>query len=118
MDDRMQLSSVIIATSDKARLCTFYHEVLGVPFNAQGKLESAGIVLHPALHSGVQGPPAEPYRVMLTFAVEDIQATAAELRAKGVSFCRAPAQEAWGGWLATFLDPDGNYLQLIQLVEE
>ena len=114
----MQLSSIIIATSDKARLRTFYHELLGVPFNAQGKLESAGIVLHPARHSHVQGPPIEPYRVMLTFAVADIQATAAELRAKGVIFSRDPAQEVWGGWLATFLDPDGNYLQLIQLVED
>lgn len=113
----MQLSSVIIATSDKGRLKTFYHEVLGIPFNAQGKLESAGVVIHPALHSQAQGASPEPFRVMLTFAVTDIHASAAELAAKGVRFVRAPAQERWGGWLATFLDPDGNYLQLIQLVE-
>jgi predicted enzyme related to lactoylglutathione lyase len=113
---QLQLSSVIIATHDKARLKLFYHDVLGIPFNAQGKLESAGVVIHPALHSAVHGSPAEPHRVMLTFAVEDIHAAAAELRDKGVAFVREPEQEHWGGWLATFRDPDGNYLQLIQLV--
>ncbi len=113
---QLQLSSVIIATHDKARQKIFYHDVLGIPFNAQGKLESAGVVIHPALHSAVQGPPAEPHRIMLTFAVADIHAAAAELRARGVVFVRAPEQEHWGGWLATFLDPDGNYLQLIQLL--
>ncbi len=111
----LQLSSVIIATHDKARLKTFYHEVLEIPYNAQGKLESAGVIIHPALHSQVHGPPAEPFRVMLTFEVADIHAAAAELQARGVTFTRLPEREHWGGWLATFLDPDGNYLQLIQL---
>ncbi len=27
-----------------------------------------------------------------------------------------PEQESWGGWVATFKDPDGNVLQLLQLV--
>lgn len=112
----LTLSSVIIATADKQRLRAFYHDVLGIPFNAEGKLESAGIVIHPALHSAVQGPPAEPHRVMLTFAVTDIQQAAAGLLAHGVEFTRLPEQEHWGGWLATFRDPDGNFLQLIQLV--
>lgn len=111
------LGSVIIATADKHRLRAFYHDVLGIPFNAQGKLESAGIVIHPALHSEIQGPPAEPHRVMLTFAVTNIQQTTTALQAQGVAFTRLPAQEHWGGWVATFCDPDGNFLQLIQLVD-
>jgi predicted enzyme related to lactoylglutathione lyase len=113
----LQLSSVIIATHDKARLKTFYHEVLGIPYNAQGKLESVGIIIHPALHSEVHGPPAEPHRVMLTFEVADIHAAASELQARGATFVRPPEREHWGGWLATFLDPDDNYLQLIQLAD-
>ena len=28
---------------------------------------------------------------------------------------RAPEREEWGGWVATFADPDGNVLQLMQL---
>ena len=35
--------------------------------------------------------------------------------APGVVFTRAPEREEWGGWVATFADPDGNVLQLMQL---
>ncbi len=111
----LTLGSVIIASADPARLRAFYHDILGVRANAQGKLQSGGVIIHPARHSRVQGPPAEPYRAMLTFETTDIQASAAALRAAGVVFVREPTQERWGGWVATFLDPDGNYLQLIQV---
>ena len=112
------LSSVIIATHDKARLTAFYHEVLALPVNDEGKLESAGIIIHPMQHNAVQGPPSEPHRVMLTFATDDIHTTAADLTARGVAFVREPTQEHWGGWIATFCDPDGNFLQLIQVHNE
>ena len=32
---------------------------------------------------------------------------------QGVEFIREPEREDWGGWIATFLDPDGNVLQLL-----
>jgi predicted enzyme related to lactoylglutathione lyase len=32
-----------------------------------------------------------------------------------VEFIRQPEREQWGGWIATFKDPDGNILQLLQL---
>lgn len=110
----LRLGSVIIATADKPRLLAFYHDILGVPYGPSGKLESGGVIIHPARHSAVQGPPAEPHRVMLTFDTDDISAATAALKAHGVVFVREPEQEAWGGWIATFLDPDGNYLQLLQ----
>ena len=50
------------------------------------------------------------------FGVEDIHAEAMRLTCFGVEFIRQPAQEAWGGWVATFKDPDGNILQLLQVV--
>lgn len=34
--------------------------------------------------------------------------------AKGVAFSGAPEPQAWGGTLATFMDPAGNRLQLVQ----
>ncbi len=36
------------------------------------------------------------------------------LLARGVTFIRDPEREPWGGVITTFLDPDGNYLQLIE----
>ena len=37
------------------------------------------------------------------------------LRRGGVVFTRPPEREDWGGQVATFADPDGNVLQLMQL---
>ena len=46
--------------------------------------------------------------------VDDIHAEHARLAAEGVEFIRVPEREHWGGWVATFSDPDGNVLQLLQ----
>jgi predicted enzyme related to lactoylglutathione lyase len=50
----------------------------------------------------------------LSFPVEDIQSKHRQLSAAGVEFVGTPEQQYWGGWLATFKDPAGNGLQLVQ----
>ena len=57
----------------------------------------------------------DPFRVMANFGVDDINQECRRLRDEGVEFIRPPEQEHWGGWVATFKDPDGNILQLLQL---
>jgi predicted enzyme related to lactoylglutathione lyase len=52
---------------------------------------------------------------MVNLTVTDIRAVHERLVRAGVVFTRAPEREAWGGWVATFADPDGNVLQLMQL---
>jgi predicted enzyme related to lactoylglutathione lyase len=52
------------------------------------------------------------------FGVPDLQAAHAELEAKGVRFTMAPTKQPWGGFMATFADPDGNVFYLDQLREE
>ncbi|MQC27628.1 MAG: VOC family protein [Chloroflexi bacterium] len=71
-----------------------------------------------SVHREVSGPTREPLRLMLNLTVPDIAAAHARLAAAGVDFSRAPEQEPWGGWIATFADPDGNALQLFQLSAE
>ena len=51
---------------------------------------------------------------MVNLATSDIHAAFDRLTARGVRFVRPPEQEHWGGWVATFQDPDGNTLQLLQ----
>lgn len=51
----------------------------------------------------------------LSFPVENIQSKHLELSGAGVEFSGAPEQQYWGGWLATFRDPSGNGLQLVEL---
>jgi predicted enzyme related to lactoylglutathione lyase len=74
----------------------------------------AGVRLSVSVHDRVRGPSADPLRIMVNLAVSDITAAYRRLSAAGVVFTRAPEREEWGGQVATFLDPDGNILQLIQ----
>lgn len=68
-----------------------------------------------SVHAGVGGPARDPLRLMLNLRVPDIDATHRRLRDAGVAFSRPPEDEPWGGRVATFHDPDGNTLQLMQL---
>ena len=67
-----------------------------------------------SVHEAVEGSTGEPLRQMLNLTVEDIDAAHQRLADRGVTFTRPPEQEPWGGWVATFADPDGNTLQLLQ----
>ena len=53
---------------------------------------------------------------MVNLGVDDIHAEHERLVSQGVEFTRPPEREHWGGWVATFTDPDGNTIQLLQLV--
>lgn len=50
----------------------------------------------------------------LSFTVVDAVAKHRELCAKGVTFTGQPEQQFWGGVVATFQDPSGNGLQIVQ----
>jgi len=50
----------------------------------------------------------------LSFHCDDIESKYHELKSAGVMFTGAPEKQFWGGWLATFVDPDGNEIQLVQ----
>jgi predicted enzyme related to lactoylglutathione lyase len=67
------------------------------------------------VHDRVRGVTHEALRIMINLAVADVRAAHERLTRAGVVFTRAPAREDWGGWVATFADPDGNTLQLMQL---
>jgi len=58
----------------------------------------------------------EPTRVILNLHVDDAEATARHLGAMGVTWL-APLEyrEQAGAWFGTVLDPDGNYVQIIEL---
>jgi catechol 2,3-dioxygenase-like lactoylglutathione lyase family enzyme len=118
------LTSISLWTSAEAYpvMRAFYIETLGlrpetdrpgrVRFTFGASPHEVRLIL--SVHDGVTGDSAEPDRVMFNFLVRDIQATVVRLTAAGVEFRRLPGQEEWGGWVATFADPDGNALQLFQ----
>ena len=48
------------------------------------------------------------------FQVPDVDAAHAELAGKGVKFTMGPGKMPWGGYMAMFVDPDGNEFYLDQ----
>lgn len=70
------------------------------------------------VHDEISGPSKDSLRVMLNLAVDDIGESFERLRKLGVPVIRPPEREPWEGWVATFSDPDGNTVQLLQLPPE
>ena len=112
----LRLSS--IWSEDLTRLLPFYRDTLGL----QVAMESPGFVMFgdpsaPALalgtHSDVHGKAADPARHMVGLDSDDVTGDCQRLKAAGVEFVEEPNQQPFG-WIATFKDPEGNYIQLLQ----
>jgi len=111
---------VNITSERPGELFRFYRDVLALP-EARGMgpaVEVAGGVIFFDAHSQTRGGAKEPQRHFTSLAVEDISAEQARIEAQGVSFIRRKGREPWGGIVSTFLDPDGNYVQLVEIMEE
>ncbi len=115
----MKVTSLVIniTSENPERLAAFYREVVALPPNPQigdGAFDAGGTAFLIDGHSDTKGRAAEPQRVLINFFVDDLQAEQAQLEGQGVKFIRTAGREAWGGVISTFLDPDGNYCQLIE----
>jgi predicted enzyme related to lactoylglutathione lyase len=101
-------------------LLPFYRDVLGMPLSVDtpgfvvlgsGAPGTPSVTL--GTHSEVRGKNADPARHMVGFISDDIQADFKRLKSKGVEFIEEPADFP-NVTVATFKDPEGNYLQLLQ----
>ena len=112
------LHSVLIWSEDMKRLLPFYRDVLGLkPLIEMEEFAvfplSPGVGLRIGTHGEVRGRARDPNRVMVNFRVDDCQAGYEQLSQRGVEFTRAPTRDAIH-IVATFNDPEGNVLQLLQ----
>ena len=115
----MKVNSFLInLTSDDAeRLKAFYAEVVGLPKNpdmGDDAFQAGGATIAIDGHSETKGAAKEPQRVLINFFVDDLKAEQSRLEGQGVKFIRTAGKEWWGGVISTFLDPDGNYCQIIE----
>ena len=115
----MKVNSLIInVTSEQPeRLLAFYRDVVGLAPNPQigeAAFDADGTPFLIDGHSETKGPAREPQRVLINFFVDDLAAEQSRLEKQGVRFIRSAGKEEWGGVISTFLDPDGNYGQLIE----
>jgi len=98
-------------------LTQFYRDIVElprVPDMGESAFDTNGAVLVIDGHSEVHGRTTEPARVLINFMVDDLAAEQARLEGCGVKFTRTAGREEWGGVISTFLDPDGNYCQLVE----
>ena len=115
------LAGVLIWTEAQRfpAMARFYRDTLGLATrSAKGdfvNFDWSGVRLSVGVHERVHGVSRDSLRIMINLAVADIHVVHERLARAGVVFTRAPEREDWGGWVATFADPDGNVLQLMQL---
>ncbi len=115
------LAGVTLWTHDLDGMFRFYHHTLGLALHSRHPdfiaFQLGALRFNLGSHDQIGGSARDPYRIMPHLAVEDIHGEYRRLVAAGVEFLRPPQQEHWGGWVATFKDPDGNILQFLQLPE-
>ena len=103
----------------RKHLVPFYRDVLGLPLavdmpefvvlgsNPQGPSVTLGT------HSDVKGNNPDPARHMVGFLTDDIHGDVKRLKSKGVEFIDE-GEDFDTVTVATFKDPEGNYIQLLQ----
>ncbi len=115
-------SFILNVTSEQPEaLMAFYRDVVGLAPNpeiGEGAFLAGETAFLIDGHSEVRGQAKEPQRMLMDFFVDDLAAEQARLEGLGVKFIRTAGQEPWGGIISTFLDPDGNYCQLIEFRPE
>jgi predicted enzyme related to lactoylglutathione lyase len=111
-----------ITSEDPKRMATSYGDIMRLqpnPIIGEAAFDLLpGLTIHIDGHSETRGRAKEPQRMMLDFFVENLAAEQARLKTAGVQFIREAGREEWGGVISTFLDPDGNYCQLIEYSPE
>ncbi len=119
----MKLAALRLFVHDLATARRFYESMLGLRLQVDGAargfctfdLSGVTLVVESVAPEANEDEQSLVGRFTgVSFAVADIQIAWRQLQAGGVYFSGAPERQAWGGWLATFEDPAGNQLQIVQ----
>ncbi|MCP3804023.1 VOC family protein [Allokutzneria sp. A3M-2-11 16] len=111
------LGSILLGSAHPERLRDWYRAALGCEPREDGFIDYGGVSLLIDGRDDVAPATAEPGRVILNFHVEDARAVVARLDELGVEWL-ARLEDRGPGLFATLVDPDGNYVQVIQMSEE
>ncbi|MEO3799921.1 VOC family protein [Nonomuraea sp. B1E8] len=117
---RPVLDSMLLASTDPDRLRDWYAAALEpeekTDVGVIRVLKYGGFHLLIDTRADIADKNAEPGRVILNFDVADARAVVARMEGLGVSWL-AELEDRDGSLFATAIDPDGNYVQIIQLSE-
>jgi predicted enzyme related to lactoylglutathione lyase len=112
-----QLGSILLGTANPDQLRAWYREAFAVTEAENGFLDFGPVGLLIDGRDDVAGANPDPGRHILNFHVTDAKASAAHLDAMGVTWI-AKLERRDVGRFATLADPDGNYVQIIELDPE
>lgn len=115
------LGSMLLSSTDPERLGAWYAAAFTPADDARVEtyriLKFGDFYLMIDSRDDVGGTNPEPGRMILNFDVEDARAVAARLDEMGATWL-APLEDRDGSLFATAVDPDGNYVQLVQISPE
>ena len=109
----------IVYADDPEPARAFFRDVLGLPFvDAHGgwlifKTGPSELGVHPTSSQGAEGPWSTPEHHEISLMCDDIEATVAELTAKGAEFTTS-IEEAGFGRAARFKVPGGGDMLVYQ----
>jgi catechol 2,3-dioxygenase-like lactoylglutathione lyase family enzyme len=113
------LTSLLLASTDPDRLRRWYVDVLGGRLDPDGFVHFGPVTVLIDGRSDVAPAASEPGRVILNYTVPDLAQVARALDERDATWVSLPEyREQGGAWFATLEDPDGNYVQLLQLTPD
>lgn len=114
----MKLTGLMIGSENPKALGEFYTKLFGAAGWQQDDwygFDIGGGTLMVGPHSEVKGSNQSPARIMITLVSEDVVAEAERFKGLGAVVIAEPYHpdpKDESIWLATFADPENNYLQL------
>jgi predicted enzyme related to lactoylglutathione lyase len=115
------LGSLLLASTDPERLGAWYAEALEPTDDAvvgtYRMLRFGDFYMMIDNRDDVGDANPEPGRLILNFDVSDAHATAARIDRLGATWLAA-LEDRDGSYFGTAIDPDGNYVQIIELSAE
>jgi catechol 2,3-dioxygenase-like lactoylglutathione lyase family enzyme len=121
-----RISAITLFVEDLVATKQFYLEVFGLPVHYEDDVSVVfdfGNTLINLLNSteapelvepAVVAPPEAGSRMQFTLDVDDVDATCAELAARGVTLLNGPINRPWGVRTAGFRDPAGHIWEIAQ----
>lgn len=119
------IESILLFSENPEKLSKFYKDTLGLKVGMEGEYgddEDVFVGFNPGKgpylvvmhHDKVEGKNKEPERYMINFEVDNIEKEVVRLEKAKVKKIQDIYHVQDYGKIATFVDPDGNYFQLVQ----
>jgi predicted enzyme related to lactoylglutathione lyase len=117
------IAYVHLLVEDWPMALEFYRDIVGLPIDQLFEpdqwvlfdVAGAKLAIYPGGYGSTRPKGADRNAFVPTIECEDLEATVAELESRGVPFIAPIAANPDGYKLATFVDPEGNRVQLFEV---